>query len=276
MDILGVRIDSIYGEAVLAQIQAYFDDGKKHHIVTVNPEFVVDSQLNNQFFEVLKKSDMSLVDGIGILIGMLYLNKYTNEGRKKSSKVVNYLRLFKCYWVVMQSGGEVEIDNVKYRKTTGTDLVWMVVQQDFMKYRKIYLIGGVGNVASRAVKRLSVINSHVQFRFSNGHKNVRDMQPVEDEKIIADINQFSPDILLVGYGHPYQDLWIDSIKEKANFKVAIGVGGAFDFISKDVPRAPVWVRKIGMEWAYRLFRDPKRYKRIISATVRYADLLFVK
>jgi N-acetylglucosaminyldiphosphoundecaprenol N-acetyl-beta-D-mannosaminyltransferase len=69
-------------------------------------------------------------------------------------------------------------------------------------------------------------------------------------------------VLLVAYGAPSQELWIDRMKDALGVAVAIGVGGAFDYLTGRVPRAPLWMRRAGLEWLYRLGRQPWRVRRM--------------
>lgn len=79
------------------------------------------------------------------------------------------------------------------------------------------------------------------------------------------IAEARPDVLLVAYGHPAQDLWIARNQPYLRVPVAIGVGGAFDYLAGAVPRAPAWLRRLGLEWLYRLIRQPWRWRRILDA-----------
>jgi N-acetylglucosaminyldiphosphoundecaprenol N-acetyl-beta-D-mannosaminyltransferase len=74
-----------------------------------------------------------------------------------------------------------------------------------------------------------------------------------------------PDVLLVAYGHPAQDLWIARNQPELRIPVAIGVGGVFDYLAGRVPLAPIWLRRLGLEWLYRLLRQPRRWRRILIA-----------
>jgi N-acetylglucosaminyldiphosphoundecaprenol N-acetyl-beta-D-mannosaminyltransferase len=79
-----------------------------------------------------------------------------------------------------------------------------------------------------------------------------------------------PDILLVAYGHPRQDLWIARNQPFLQIPVAMGVGGVFDYLSGRVPLAPAWLRRLGLEWLYRLFHQPQRWRRILVAVPLFA------
>ena len=80
----------------------------------------------------------------------------------------------------------------------------------------------------------------------------------EDETILDKIQQSNADLVLVAFGAPKQDLWIHKHLPGTGVKVAIGVGGLFDFYSGRLPRAPQWMRELGMEWAFRLIQEPGR------------------
>jgi N-acetylglucosaminyldiphosphoundecaprenol N-acetyl-beta-D-mannosaminyltransferase len=79
-----------------------------------------------------------------------------------------------------------------------------------------------------------------------------------------DLEKKKTDILFVAFGSPKQELWISNNFEKINAKVIVGVGGAFDFISNKVPRAPLLLRKLGLEWLFRLIIQPWRFRRQLS------------
>ena len=92
----------------------------------------------------------------------------------------------------------------------------------------------------------------------------------EQERIRESIRAAKPDILLVGLGAPKQEKWIAANREKINVPVSIGVGGSFEMAGGIVRRAPVWMQKSGMEWAYRLMQEPRRlWDRYVRRDVPY-------
>jgi len=92
--------------------------------------------------------------------------------------------------------------------------------------------------------------------------------------IIQKIEESKPDILFVAFGMGKQEKWIDYNLDKIpSVKIAVGVGGSFDFISDTINRAPCWMRKIGIEWLYRLLKQPKRFFRIINAVFVFSILV---
>ena len=94
--------------------------------------------------------------------------------------------------------------------------------------------------------------------------------PDANEQIINNINNSGADILFVAFGHNKQEKWIyENLAKMPSVKIAMGVGGAFDYISGKIKRAPCWMRKIGLEWMYRLMRQPQRIIRIFNATLKF-------
>src|SRR5207245_5558330 len=83
-----------------------------------------------------------------------------------------------------------------------------------------------------------------------------------DPETLELIHRQRAHVLLVAYGAPRQELWIDRLKEQLGVAVAIGVGGTFDYLTGRVPRAPLWMRRVGLEWLHRLARQPWRIRRM--------------
>jgi len=118
---------------------------------------------------------------------------------------------------------------------------------------RIFLLGGREDVVKMTAEKLgdNIIG------FEHGYQDL--------EKVIEKINLIKPDILLVGLGSPKQEKFIyENLKKMPSVKLAIGVGGAFDFISGHIIRAPRFFQKIGFEWLWRLIIQPKRVKRIFK------------
>ena len=86
----------------------------------------------------------------------------------------------------------------------------------------------------------------------------RPISPEEDEEHVRMINAAKPDVLWVGLGLPKQDRWIHEHAARLQVPVAVGVGAAFGFLSGRVERAPAWVGRIGLEWAYRIMKEPRK------------------
>ena len=127
---------------------------------------------------------------------------------------------------------------------------------------RIFLLGGKKGVVEKVREKLKAEVVGVE----HGYQDL--------EKVIDKINKVEPEILLIGLGSPKQEKWIyDNLKKMPSVKVAIGVGGAFDFISGRVKRAPKILQKIGLEWLWRLILQPRRIKRIYNGVIKLGWLV---
>lgn len=129
---------------------------------------------------------------------------------------------------------------------------------------KIFLLGGENGIGK--ITRIKLIKKYSKIKIVGTHSGNGTKK--EDKQIIDKINKSEADLLFVAYGAPKQEKWIyRNLKLLKSVKVAIGVGGSFDFISEKVKRAPKIMRKLNLEWLYRLIKNPKRIKRIINASI---------
>ncbi|MDP3387045.1 MAG: WecB/TagA/CpsF family glycosyltransferase, partial [Eubacteriales bacterium] len=130
----------------------------------------------------------------------------------------------------------------------------------------VFLLGGAPGVAKLAADNIGMKYGdivcgyqHGYFKgYHSGHTN-----SVEENSIIDRINTLKPDILFVGFGSPRQEKWIHSFLKQLNVRLIIGNGGTIDVLSGQVKRAPLVFQRLGLEWLYRLFKDPKRIRRQI-------------
>lgn len=150
-------------------------------------------------------------------------------------------------------------------RITGVDLMMALCQG--IKSQKVLLLGARGDSAKRAAEALTRKNPGNQYFF------IGDLHADETNLSIQYINSVGPSVLFVAFGQPKQEMWISDHLGKLNsVKVAMGVGGSFDFISGKVKRAPNWMRNIGLEWLYRLSRQPFRAIRVFNATLYFSYL----
>lgn len=98
--------------------------------------------------------------------------------------------------------------------------------------------------------------------YDNGEVDIKN--PQRNDEIVAKINKFKPDILLVAYGAPWQEKWLFVNRKSLKVKVGMGVGGAFDYLTGRVKLPPEWINKIGLEWLWRLVREPWRWRRQLN------------
>lgn len=232
ISILGIRVDNITESEALQRIEGLISDGKAHQVVTVNPEFVVMAQRDREFRRVLNGADLALPDGVGLLWASRVLGRPLRE------------------------------------RVAGSDLVETLAGLAAGRGYSLYLLGAGPGVADRAARAL--MSHHPGLRITGtcaGSPRVED-----DHDIVAKVRAAAPDVLLVAFGAPAQDCWIQRNLHKLGVPVCIGVGGSLDFVSGKVRRAPAWMRNLGLEWIFRLAIQPWRWRRM-TRLPRFAFLV---
>lgn len=136
----------------------------------------------------------------------------------------------------------------------------------------VFLLGAAEGVAVRAAETLRAANSGLMIAGTySGSPN-----PSEENSILQHINDSGAKVLFVAYGCPKQDLWIArNLSRMPGIRVAMGVGGSFDFLAGVRSRAPVWMRTVGFEWFWRLIQEPRRARRILRAVLLFPILVFL-
>ncbi len=228
--ILGVPIDDLTMEQALARLEEFIalgrKTGKSHQIATVNADFVTKSLDDPELRLILQESDMATADGMPLVWGARLLG-VPLEGR-----------------------------------VTGADLVPALAERAAQKGYSLYFLGGAPGIAQKAKTILETRYPGVNITgvFSPPVSSVLDM----DASIVENIRAAKPDILLVAFGNPKQEKWINMHARDLPVPVMIGVGGTFDFIAGATKRAPMWMQKSGLEWIFRLAQEPKRlWKRYV-------------
>jgi N-acetylglucosaminyldiphosphoundecaprenol N-acetyl-beta-D-mannosaminyltransferase len=221
VDVLGVGIDPVTVGQALDRIAGFLERGGTHHVVTVNPEYVMAGRSRPEFRRVLLGADLALADGIGIVLAARAL------GRPLPGRV------------------------------TGVGLVPRLAVRAGRAGHAVYLAGAGPGVAEAAAARLRELDPAVRIAGTLGGSP----HAAEADEIVARVRDAAPGVLFVAYGAPDQDLWIDRYRDRLGVPVLIGVGGAFDFLAGVQRRAPRAVRAIGLEWLWRLTLEPWRWRR---------------
>lgn len=139
----------------------------------------------------------------------------------------------------------------------GTDMFPLMCGKPYT----VYMLGAAPGVAQTAMEKASVQFPIARFVGAD-HGYFRDA--LAEAEAIARINEANPDILLVALGVPRQEKWIAQHRAELRCGVAVAVGGLLDFVSGRIPRAPLWMRRCGIEWMYRLYQEPVRlFKRYV-------------
>jgi N-acetylglucosaminyldiphosphoundecaprenol N-acetyl-beta-D-mannosaminyltransferase len=140
---------------------------------------------------------------------------------------------------------------------TGVDLVKPIAAMCARRGFKLFLLGAAPGVADRLAASLRAANPGLEVTAHAGSPD-----PSDDSETVGRIREHGAEVLLIAYGSPAQEMWFDRLKDSLSVSVAVGVGGAFDYLTGRVPRAPAWMRKAGLEWLGRLARQPWRVRRM--------------
>lgn len=154
-------------------------------------------------------------------------------------------------WAVRRKGCALDAP------VTGVDLIPRLAEVCERRGFRLFLLGAAPGVAAELASSLRDRHPRLEVAAHPGSPDA-----ASDEETLRLIAGHRTQVLLVAYGAPTQELWIDRLKGKVGDGVAIGVGGAFDFLTGRVPRAPDWMRRAGLEWLHRLIRQPWRIRRM--------------
>ncbi len=240
--VLGVRVDPWRPDAIRARIaELVAGDEPLRTIYSVNPEGVMLAQRDDSFAAALERGDVCLSDGVGVTIAAWL--------RGRAAPRV--------------PGVDLMIDAVGACTTAG---------------KPALLLGAGPGVAAAAAERLRSRFPAAEIEtyappISETHRLPPDVE-AEIEKHVATLR---PALVCVALGMPKQERWIDynrAALDEAGVRVAMSVGGSFDFIAGTAKRAPVWLRRAGLEWAWRLAQEPHlrihRQRTALPAFVRGA------
>jgi len=222
--ILDVPVDSITYQAWLQEIDRWIRaGGSARHVCTVNPEFIMIAQQDPIFFAILQRAAICVPDGVGLLWASRFLGLPLLE------------------------------------RVTGSDGVPYIARHAAERGWKIFFLGAAPGVAEKAAAILQQRFPGLNVAGTYGGSP----SPGEEDYIVELVNGSGVDILFVAYGAPEQDKWIARNLPRLQVSMAMGVGGSLDFIAGVIPRAPKWMRQRGLEWLYRLLRQPWRWRRML-------------
>jgi len=210
-----------------------------------------------------------LIEGEGQHLVVTVNPEFIVEAQKNEAfkKVLNSAQLSTCDGAGLVWAAKL-LKQEKLTRVTGVDLTEKLLATNF----KLYLLGGAEGVA------WSVKEKYPQALIvgaESGGKLKKDQWVLENNPAaIERIKQSGAEILLVAFGQVKQEMWIyENLKLMPNIKIAIGIGGTFDYLSGKLKRPPLWLRKLGLEWLYRLVKEPRRAKRIWNATAVFSWLV---
>lgn len=244
MRILGVRIDHVDMKGALKKATENINPLKPFVIVTPNSEIVVKANQEKELLKFIENAGMVVPDGIGLVIGSKLVKQPLKE------------------------------------RVTGIDLMVGLVKYASLNKKSVYFLGGKPGFADQAADKLKeqfpgleVAGTHHGY-FKGIHTGAKGH--AEEVSVIEDIKSKKPDMVFVAFGAPKQEYFIDAYKDVLGAGLLMGVGGSLDVISGNVKRAPQIYQKMGMEWAYRLAKEPWRIKRAGALPVFALNVLIKK
>ncbi len=236
--ILGVEIDNITLDEAGEITKNLIENSHKacELIVAPNVEFIMRAQKDKPFFDILNSAKLATPDSIGVEIGV----KLQKKQLKQRIPGQAYFR--KVLEIGEQEG-------------------WT-----------FYFLGGKGNTVREAVDNIKKIYPNVKIvGFHEGF-----FEENSEEEVIQEINLLKPNVLFVAMGAPRQENWIASHKDELQVDVAAGQGGTFDYEAGNIPRAPQFMQKCGLEWLWRLVLQPKRIGRMAVLPIYLVKIIFTK
>jgi N-acetylglucosaminyldiphosphoundecaprenol N-acetyl-beta-D-mannosaminyltransferase len=224
VQILGVNIHPVTMEQTLQSLESFALGSDTHQIATVNPEFVMLAQIHRDFHDALNNASLCVPDGIGIVLGARLLGYDVPE------------------------------------RVAGIDILERFSSVASRRGFRIFLLGAQPGVAERAATLLTQKYPGLIVAGTYAGSPRRE----EEDEICRRIRNSAPHILFVAYSTPLQDVWIARNQSRVGVPVAMGVGGSLDFVAGVQHRAPLWVRRVGLEWLFRLVNQPSRWRRMLT------------
>lgn len=260
LNILGVDIDNkINLETFRLKVSNFLElSNEQNYIVTPNPEIILKSQKDEELFYILNNANLSLADGFGLKLASIFLGK-------KLNRLTGADALIEILKIAQRKEKKILIINNKNGLSSSAEI--SLVLKNKYPYLK-FLIEDCDFDFSILEKK-----EFISFDFQKNNFFTRFLKKIEkkvndklDFLVHNKLLDFSADIMICNFGSPYQEKFIyHNLNKLPSVKLAIGIGGALDFLTEKIKRAPKWMRFCGIEWLWRLFKQPKRYKRIFQA-----------
>ncbi len=222
VNICGVWIDNCSMSEAVERVESFVSGREHAYVVTPNVDHIVRLQWDQDFRRIYEKASLVVADGTPVLWAARYLGTPLKE------------------------------------KVSGSDLVPEICAMAAQKQCTLFFLGGREGAATRTKAILE--KKHPRIRIVGAYSPPMGFEKKEAEcqKILEMLKQASPNILFVGLGAPKQEKWLYQNIDRLPPLVGIGIGVTFEFMSKMVWRAPVWMQRVGLEWFWRLINEPRR------------------
>lgn len=222
-ELFGIAFDDLCLPEAVEEALGLISERRAAYVVTPNPEIVLDARKNPAQMEAIRGASLILPDGVGIICASRILGR--------------------------------ELKN----RLPGVDFASALMARMAENGQSVYLLGAKPGVAELAGQKLT--GRYPGLRLAGTHDGY--FAPEENDAIVAAINEAEPDLLLVCLGAPKQELWMQSNAQRLQAGLMAGLGGSLDVFAGKAERAPQAWCDHGLEWLYRLIREPKRIRRMI-------------
>jgi N-acetylglucosaminyldiphosphoundecaprenol N-acetyl-beta-D-mannosaminyltransferase len=227
VNILGVKVDMVTISEAADKIIDFLKEDGLHPVYTPNSEIIMVAYKDPEFADILNKASLLTADGIGVVYASRILKKPIKE------------------------------------RAAGYDIACRVLEKINYTEHSLFLFGGKPGVAETAEKNLKTKYPGLKIAGTrNGY-----FKPEDEPEIVKQINDSGADLIFVCLGAPKQEKWINAHRDELNAKVAMGIGGSLDVFAGTAERAPEFFCKTGLEWFYRLCKEPWRAGRMAQLPV---------
>ena len=221
ISMLGVPFPHVTLPQAVARIGAMIASGKPHQVVTANVDFLIQARSDDELRRIFIDAPLVLCDGTPLV------------------------------WASRLLGNPLP------ERVAGADLAPLLIQAAAEQGWRLFFLGGAPDVTEAAVSLM--LEQHPTLKVV-GHYSppFRPLAEMDHEEIISRVTQAQPDILFVSFGCPKAEKWISRHADMLGVPVMIGVGATVDFLAGRMKRAPQWMQRAGLEWAFRLWQEPRR------------------
>ncbi len=211
---------------ILEKIKKYISSPQGFfHIVSLNPENIVLAREDKNFREIVTEAQITIPDGVGVV------------------------------WAAHLLGLPLK------QRIAGVDLMDKLVRYASENSLPVILIGAKDNLAEELAECYRKIYGQIKITGLQGIKYIANPHSIEEERIFSIVTDMRPCLLFAAFGSPAQEKWFWKNQSSLTGCVCMGVGGAFDLRVGTIHRAPQWIQHIGLEWLFRLLKQPWRWRR---------------
>lgn len=216
--LLNTIIDVLDVQETINLVEVYVKKKEPLHLMGVNADKINELNENERLKQIVNSCGIINADGASVIKASKYLGKPLPE------------------------------------RVAGIDLMQSLVRLSEEKGYSVYLLGAKQEVVEKTVEVLRSQYPNLDLvGFHNGY-----FKEPEWPSISAELKSYNPDFVFVGITSPMKEYLIEFLQDDGNKSVFMGVGGSFDVISGNIPRAPMWMQKSGMEWLFRVIQEPRR------------------